>query len=186
MYVGLGNTDYAGRVGKLEGYFDQEIEDTTSTYGTSGACSTADGTWQNSKCWITTENTYNATMRTTWLHFGNPSIAKFLKRAFLSIYGGSNGTAELKWYRDYNYNSIGTTGTFSTTPLNARGGTFVYKYGSGKYGNALYPIVGGMMEYKKSLGNSGKVLQFELTQIINGFKASLQNLNIVAKIGKIR
>ena len=43
-----------------------------------------------------------------------------------------------------------------------------------------------MAEYKKSLGSSGKVLQFELTQKIKGFKASLQNLNIVAKIGKIR
>ena len=191
MYVGLGNTKYAGRVGKLEGYFDQEIEDTTSTYGTSGACSTAGGTWQNSKCWTTTENTYYATMRTTWLNFGNPSIAKLLKRAFLSIYGGRNGTAELKWYRDYDYNSIGTTGTFSTTPLNSTGNvTVVFKYGSGTYSNALYPIAysgtAGMTEYKKSLGMSGKVLQFELTQKIKGFKASLQNLNIVAKIGKIR
>jgi hypothetical protein len=178
-------------VGKLEGYFDQEIDDDTSTYGTSGACSAAGGTWQNSKCWITTENTYYGTMRTTWLDFGNPSIAKLLKRAFLSIYGGRNGTAELKWYRDYDYNSIGTTGTFSTTPLNSTGNvTVVFKYGSGTYSNALYPIAyagtAGMAEYKKSLGMSGKVLQFELTQKIKGFKASLQNLNIVAKIGKIR
>jgi hypothetical protein len=136
-------------------------------------------------------------MKTTWLNFGNPSIAKLLKRAFLSIYGGRNGTAELKWYRDYDHNRIGTTGTFSTTPLNSTGNTgnvtVVYKYGSGTYSNALYPIVyagnagiAGMAEYKKSLGSSGKVLQFELTQKIKGYKASLQNLNIVAKIGKIR
>ena len=187
MYIGLGSTDYAGRVGKLEGYFDQEIEDTTSTYGTSGACSTAGGTWQNSKCWITTENTYNATTRTTWLDFGNPSIAKLLKRAFLSIYGGRNGTAELRWYRDYNDNMVGTTGSFSTTPMNAGGGTVVYKYGSGTYSNAQFLVaVSDIMEFKKSLGMSGKVLQFELTQKIKGYKASLQNLNIIAKIGKIR
>lgn len=189
MYVGLGNTDYAGRVGKLDGYYDVEIDDETSTYGTSGACTTAGGTWQSSKCWITTNNTYDATMKTTWLNFGNPSIAKLLKRAFLSIHGGRDGTAELRWFRDYNTNIEGTTGTFSTTPLSGSSSTS-YNYGSGTYSNATYPTAvsgtAGMAEYRKSLSKSGKVLQFELAQKIKGYKASLQNLNIVAKIGKIR
>jgi hypothetical protein len=103
-----------------------------------------------------------------------------------------------------NYYAIATVGTTSFTSIGASANTvgIVFKatgVGSGdgtavshthtaslhaassKYAGTFQP-----KEYRLSLAKSAKVLRMEMVGTINGFKASLQNMIIWAKQGKIR
>ena len=95
MYVGLGASDFAGRVADYSGYYDVEKADVTVTYANQTVCEAADNTWEsaNSKCWSDSNNTYQSSFKTTWLDFGTPSVAKLLKRMLLTITGGFGMTA---------------------------------------------------------------------------------------------
>ena len=55
------------------------------------------------------------------------------------------------------------------------------KYGNAKYAPAFQPT-----EYKVSMSRAAKVVRLQIIQTVSGFKASLQNISIWAKQGKIR
>jgi hypothetical protein len=185
LHIGLGAGDYEGRVATYDGYFDVDKSDVTSSYGSSSPCVAAGGTWEtvNSKCWLDTDNTYQADFKTVWLDFEQPAITKILKR-FLAVFsGGKDSNVTLNWYRDYSINPDSANFTLDPTP----GGTsYLYGgstslYGAAKYAPAYHPT-----EYKVSLSKAAKVLRLEIIQTVNGFKASLQNMIVWAKQGKIR
>jgi len=183
MYIGLGHFDYEGRIAKYSDYFDVEKEDVTTTYATSGACTTAGHIWEssNSKCWKDNNNTYQAEFSTVWLDFGDPSRAKLLKRFLAVISGGQDMAITMNWYRDYN--TVADTANFT-----------VEKFGTGRtwgaatsiWGTATYGGSAKPKEYKLSLSKSAKVLRMEMRGTVKGYKASLQNMIIWAKQGKIR
>ena len=190
LYFGLGDTTYEGRVATYSGFYDVEKTDVTSSYGNSSACTTAGHTWESgsSKCFSTTNNTYQADFKTVWLDFEQPGISKFLKR-FLAIWsGGKNTDVTLNWYRDYSTDA--TSANFSLDPTS--GGTS-YLWGKStslystpqqaktKYAASFQPA-----EYKVSLSKAAKVVRLEIIQTVSGFKAALQNITIWAKQGKIR
>ena len=185
LHVGLGAGAYAGRVATYEGYFDVDKSDVTSTYGSSSPCVAAGGTWEtaNSKCWLDTENTYQADFKTVWLDFEQPAVTKLLKR-FLAVFsGGKDSSVTLNWYRDYSINPDSVNFTLDPTP----GGTnFLYGGSTSLYGAAKYLPSYHPTEYKVSLSKAAKVLRLEIIQTVKGFKASLQNMIVWAKQGKIR
>tara|TARA_R100001530_G_scaffold1847_1_gene3145 strand:- start:6626 stop:8443 length:1818 start_codon:yes stop_codon:yes gene_type:complete len=116
LYMGLGHLNYEGRVASYDGYYDVEKEDVTSSYGTSGACTTAGNIWESgtSKCFADVDNTYQSDFKTVWLDFDQPGISKFLKR-FLGVWsGGKNMDVTLSWYRDYSITP--TSASFSLDP----------------------------------------------------------------------
>ena len=83
-------------------------------------------------------------------------------------------------------NNVGTV--FKATGAGSGTGTAVSHTHSGsqhtftaKYAPSYSPA-----EYKISLSKAAKVVRFEIIQTVKGFKASLQNLTILAKQGKIR
>ena len=83
-------------------------------------------------------------------------------------------------------NNVGTI--FKATGAGSGTGTAVSHTHSGsqhtftaKYAPSYSPA-----EYKISLSKAAKVVRFEIIQTVKGFKASLQNLTILAKQGKIR
>ena len=183
LYVGLGATTYSGKVATYSGFYDVEKEDVTSSYGTSSACTTAGHTWESnsSKCYKDVDNTYQADFKTTWLDFEQPGITKFLKR-FLAIWsGGKNMNVTLNWFRDYNVESTSANFTLDPTAGGAN-----HLWGQGKYGNAKYAPAFQPTEYKVSMSKAAKVVRLQIIQTVSGFKASLQNISIWAKQGKIR
>jgi len=83
-------------------------------------------------------------------------------------------------------NNVGTI--FKATGAGSGTGTAVSHTHSGsqhtftaKYAPSYSPA-----EYKISLSKAAKVVRFEVIQTVKGFKASLQNITILAKQGKIR
>jgi len=183
LYIGLGATTYFGRVATYSGFYDVEKLDVTSSYGNQSACTTAGHTWESntSKCYQDVDNTYQADFKTTWLDFEQPGITKFLKR-FLAIWsGGKNMNVTLNWFRDYNV--APTSANFTLDPTT--GGVNAL-WGQGKYGNAKYAPAFQPTEYKVSMSRAAKVVRLQIIQTVSGFKASLQNISIWAKQGKIR
>lgn len=183
MYVGLGNDDYQGRVADYDGYYDVEKADVTATYGNQTVCEAASNTWEstNSKCWSDINNTYQSSFKTTWLDFGNPSVAKILKRMLLTITGGFGMVATLNWYKDYSNVSDSASFDLGSGASVARWGTTSSKWGVSRFSKSEQP-----KEYKLSLSKSAKVLRLGMTGTVNGFKPSLQNMIVWAKQGKIR
>ena len=185
MYIGLGHSDYEGKVAKYEDYYDVIKTDVTATYATQTPCEAAGHTWEStgSKCWSTTQNSYQADFKTVWLDFGDPSSSKLLKRFLAVISGGKNMDVTMNWYRDYGVEADSASFTLSPTTS----GTAYYwgktgsLYGAAKYSPSFQPS-----EYKLSLSKAAKVLRLEMKGTMNGFKASLQNMTIWAKRGKIR
>lgn len=185
MYIGGGASDYAGRIGLYDDYYDVEKSDVTATYGTSSACTTAGHVWEstNSKCWETTNNTYQADFKTVWLDFGDPSRAKLLKRFLAIISGGKNMDVTMNWYRDYKVTADSASFTLSPT---TSGTSYLWGGSTSLYGAAKYAPAFQPAEYKLSLSKSAKVLRMEMKGTVNGFKSSLQQMIIWAKQGKIR
>ena len=185
MYMGLGNSDYAGRIATYDGYFDVEKSDVTSTYANQTVCEAAGYTWEstNSKCWQSTNNTYQADFKTVWLDFGDPAKAKLLKRFLAVISGGKDMSVTMNWYRDYSVDF--DSGSFTLSPT-ASGTSYLWGGSTSLYGAAKYAPAFQPAEYKLSLSKSAKVLRMEMKGTVNGFKASLQQMIIWAKQGKIR
>jgi hypothetical protein len=185
----MGRNDVGANIAKYQKYFDQIKTDETATYGTQVACEAAGHTWEsvNSKCWSTTNQSYTGSFRTVWLDFSqvgsNPSITKILKEFFGVIVGGKDMNVDFTWYRDYNVN--GTTQSFTLTPT-ATGAVFLWNAPTSLYSSATYSPGYNPTEYKIPLSRTGKVLQIEMKAGINGYKASLQSMALLAKEGKIR
>ena len=182
LYCGLGATNYAGRVATYSGYFD--VEKTILANVNQATCVNAGNTWDSTgsgTCWVDSDITYQADFKTTWLDFEQPGISKFLKR-FLAIWsGGKNMDITLNWYRDYNV--APSSANFTLDPTT---GGVTSLWGVGKYAAAKYAPSFQPSEYKVSLSKAAKVVRFEVIQTVKGFKASLQNMTILAKQGKIR
>ena len=182
LYCGLGAVNYAGRVATYSGYFD--VEKTILAGVNQATCINAGNTWDSTgsgTCWVDVDNTYQSDFKTTWLDFEQPGISKFLKR-FLAIWsGGKNMDVTLNWYRDYNVSPSSANFTLDPTTTGTSSLWGVGKYASAKYAPAFQPS-----EYKISLSKAAKVVRLEVIQTVSGFKASLQNITIWAKQGKIR
>jgi len=185
MYIGLGHSDYEGKVAVYEDYYDVIKTDVTASYANQTVCEAAGHTWEStdSKCWSTTNNTYQSDFKTVWLDFGDPSSSKLLKRFLAVISGGKNMDVTMNWYRDYGVTA--DSANFTLSPTTAGSSYYWGKSGS-LYGAAKYAPAFQPSEYKLSLSKAAKVLRLEMKGTMNGFKASLQNMTIWAKRGKIR
>lgn len=185
MYVGLGHDDYEGRVANYEDYYDVIKTDVTATYATQSPCEAAGHTWEStgSKCWSTTQNSYQADFKTVWLDFGDPSSSKLLKRFLAVISGGKNMDVTMNWYRDYGVEAAGANFTLSPT---TSGTTYLWGNSGSLYGAAKYSPNFQPNEYKLPLSRAAKVVRFEMKGTMSGFKAALQNMTVWAKRGKIR
>jgi len=193
LFIGLGASNYAGRIATYDGFFD--VEKVILANVNQATCVNAGNTWDSTGsgiCWVDVDNTYQSDFKTTWLDFEQPGISKFLKR-FLGIWsGGKNMNVTLNWYRDYN--SIASSANFTLDPSSS-GTPSLYQaktpnaatvystpaQARNKYAPSFQPT-----EYKVSLSKAAKVVRLEVIQTVSGFKASLQNMTIWAKQGKIR
>ena len=177
LIMGLSNS-----IALYDGYYDVVITDTTASNATSGACSTAGGTWDGSKCWSTTNKLYNYTWSTTWMDFKEPTTTKILKEALFNYSGGRGSATTLMVYVDYNtispYKKV-----FNLLPSDQ---SALYGASTSLYGDSLYSAQVGPAEYKVPLARSGKVIKMKMITEVVGDFSSLVSTTLLTKQGKTR
>lgn len=165
LYMGLGSSTtghtFNGVIAKYDDYYDLDYSGSTPS-----------------------NQTYQTVFKTVWMDFGNPYTAKLLKKFSVVIDGGREQDVTVKWFRDYN-GTIGDSATFSLSPI-AGGITALYGASTSLYGAVKYAPLFFPKEYKLNLSKAAKVVQIEMTNLIKGFKGSLQSMTVLAKEGKIR
>jgi len=111
------------------------------------------------------------------LSFGDPSKIKMLKKIRPTIIGGNNADIFLKW--SYDFETATSTSTFRTS--SATPGF----YGQSEYNVAEYAEEGTIIS-RSSINTTGygSVISVGLETDINGYALSLQELNVLALIGK--
>tara|TARA_R100001443_G_scaffold29212_2_gene42444 strand:+ start:3130 stop:4635 length:1506 start_codon:yes stop_codon:yes gene_type:complete len=177
LYMGTSDS-----VAEYSNYYDVSLVDSTSSHGTSGACSTAGGTWDGSKCWTTTNTDYSWEFQSPWLDLGDPVSSKIIKSGLLTITGGGGAAATIQIYKDYEEGS-----QYSKT-FNLVSDAITYLWGSSSslYGAAKYAPAAGPKEYKVPLARTGKTIRIKMTFEVKGNYSSLINTTLLTKKGKIR
>ena len=166
-----------GGLAGYEGYYDTDLAG-ASTY---------------------TYSSYTSSIATTWINLGQSIAASFLKRLFLVLEGGSGATLGLKWYKDYsptpsdttsitlNPTTTGTTSLWGASSSLYGATTVTHTHDAAVHPNSsTYKPIYGLHEYKTPLAGSAKNLKLEIDIESNGFDASLQDLTLLHKQGKIR
>ena len=111
------------------------------------------------------------------LSFGDPARIKMLKKIRPAIIGGNNTDIFLKWSYDFSNSTNGSTfRTSSSIP-----GFF----GQSEYSEAEFSEEGALIS-RPSINTTGygSVISVGLETDINGFALSLQEMNVLALIGK--
>ena len=172
-----------GSIATYEGYYDSDLAANGTTYSYAS---------------------YTGSFETTWVNLGESVGASLLKRLFMVIEGGSGANLGLKWYKDYSSSPSKTTSITlnpTTTGTTSLWGASSSLYGAlnasgahaGSGHNATlhsvastYKPVYGLQEYKTPLTGSAKNLKISISIQSNGYDASLQDLTLLHKQGKIR
>tara|TARA_R100000544_G_scaffold23255_1_gene11621 strand:+ start:590 stop:2797 length:2208 start_codon:yes stop_codon:yes gene_type:complete len=146
-----------------------------------------------------TNASYTGDFETVWINLGESVAASLLKKLFLVIEGGSGATLSLNWYRDFS-SSPSNTISFILNPVTT-GIISLWGAISSLYGattaththnaaihaaSSRYAPIYGLHEYRKSITGSAKNLKISIRIQSNGYDASLQDLTILHKQGKIR
>ena len=152
----------AGSIATYEGYYDK-----TFVNG---------GTY--------TDHSYTGSFKTIWINLGNSVVSSILKKMKAIINGGSGVTVGVKWYKDFSI-VPSTTQSFQLNPT-ASGTTYLWGASNSLYGTSKYAPTYGLKEYSVPLTGRAKHLQIEMSAETNGYVASLQDMTLLFKQGKIR
>ena len=154
-----------GSIATYEGYYDSDLAANGSTYSYAS---------------------YTGSFETVWVNLGESVGASLLKRLFMVIEGGSGANLALKWYKDFSATASKTTAITlnpTTTGTTALWGASTSLYGKS---GVTYKPVYGLQEYKTPLTGSAKNIKVSIGIQSNGYDASLQDLTLLHKQGKIR
>ncbi len=110
------------------------------------------------------------------LTFGDPSKLKFLKKIRPTIVGGSGANIIMKW--GYDFTSVFTSSTFSLdTQSKAEFSVAEFNVGEFSLGRQI-------TREAINTNGSGGTLQIGMESDINNFELSLQEINVLALVGK--
>jgi len=165
LYSGLLVGQKDGSIAGYEGYFDTDLAwvDSAASYTNAGI--TAD-------------------VSSIWLRMGENITASLLKKMILVFEGGSGATLGLQWYKDFNI-TPSTTTQISLNPITT-GTVALWGASTSLWGDVKYTPIYGLQEYQTALTGSAKHLKLNLSIVSNGYDASIQDLAIISKQGKIR
>ena len=110
------------------------------------------------------------------LTFGDASKLKFLKKIRPTIIGGSGANVLLKW--GYDFASIFTTGTLS---LDTQG---LAEFNVAEYNIGEFSLGEQVSREAINTNGSGGTLKIGMESDINAFELSLQEINVLALVGK--
>jgi len=172
-----------GSIATYEGYYDSDLAANGTTYSYAS---------------------YTGGFETVWVNLGESVGASLLKRLFMVMEGGSGANLALKWYKDFSATASKTTSITlnpTTTGTTSLWGASSSLYGATNAGGAhaggghnatlhstasTYKPVYGLQEYRTPLTGSAKNLKISIDIQSNGYDASLQDLTLLHKQGKIR
>jgi len=120
--------------------------------------------------------TYRFRYYSPGLTFGDPSKIKLLKKIRPTIFGASGATVFMKWAYDFST-------SFKTYNFTVGSGTPAF-FGVDEFSVGEY--TGGELTTKSSVSGTGNgsVITIGMEADINGFALSLQEINVLALIGK--
>ena len=127
---------------------------------------------------------YNGKFKTIWIDLGDSVVASLLKKLKAVISGGPGTQVGLQWYKDFDVTPSRSLG-FTLNPT-ATGTPYLWGDATSLYGAAKYAPIYGLREYNVPLSGSAKFLQLEMSAETAGYTASLQDLTLLYKEGKIR
>ena len=154
-----------GSIATYEGYYDSDLAANGTTYSYAS---------------------YTGSFETVWVNLGESVGASLLKRLFMVMEGGSGANLALKWYKDFSATASKTT-SITLNPTTT-GSTALWGASTSLYGKSgvTYKPVYGLQEYRTPLTGSAKNIKISIGVQSNGFDASLQDLTLLHKQGKIR
>jgi len=133
---------------------------------------------------VYTNGSYTSDITSTWIPLGQTVSSALLKRMLLVLEGGSGSVLSLRWYKDFSSSSSATT-LIELRP-DTTGSTALWGASDSLYGAAKFTPIYGLQEYRTPLTGSAKHLQFNMSIQSNGYDASIQDLTLLHKEGKIR
>ncbi len=131
-----------------------------------------------------TAHTYTGLFKTIWINLGDSVAASLLKKLKAVISGGSGTNVSVRWYKDFSQ-TPSKTSTLLLNPTTA-GGVSLFGASTSLFGVSKYTPIFGLKEYNIPLTGSAKHLQIEMSAETNGYVASLQDMTLLYKQGKIR
>jgi hypothetical protein len=131
-----------------------------------------------------TDYAYTGTFATIWVDLGQSVLASILKKLLVIVEGGQGTTVGLKWYVDYDDNNPSTL-NFQLNPQ-ASGTPALWGASTSLYGTSKYAPYYTLKEYGVSLSGRAKFIKLEMNALTAGYVASLQDMSLLFKQGKIR
>jgi len=169
-------------IASYEGYYDETISNSTSSYGNSSACLNSGGVWDGSACWSTAKSLYNYAWATTWLDFGQPAVSKILKEAIFSYIGGRGCATTLQVFVDYAL----TSPLIKAFNLAKDDDAALYGLTTSLFGTSKFTAKVGPVDYRIPLARTGKVIKMKMVTEVVGDFSSLVATTVLTKQGKIR
>jgi hypothetical protein len=178
LYSGLLVGQKDGSIAGYEGYFDIDLS------------------WDSGA--VYTEAAYTSDISSVWINLGQSVMSSILKRLFIVLEGGSGSILNLRWFKDFSDSS--TTSSIDLRP-DTSGTVSLWGASTSLYGattaththvaathpqNSLYAPIYGLKEYKTPLIGTAKNLKLNMSIQSNGYDASIQDLTLLHKEGKIR
>lgn len=111
------------------------------------------------------------------ISFGNPAMVKMLKKLSMTIIGGAGVIANMKWAYDYQYNYRSVSYTIASGE--------VAEYNVAEYNVDEYTT--GILIARPNIntGGAGTVVTVGLTSTIDGAPLSIQQIDILALLGRL-
>lgn len=111
------------------------------------------------------------------ISFGNASNLKFLKKLAMTIIGGSGAVANIKWAYDYKFD-------YRTRTYTLAGGNVaefnIDEFNIGEYSTGII-----VTRPSVNTGGSGYVVTIGMTSTINGAALSIQQIDVLALLGRL-
>jgi len=164
LYSGLLVGQQDGGIAGYEGYHDTDLS------------------WDSGA--VYTNFPFVSDISSIWLNLGQSIQASLLKKMILVLEGGSGALLSLKWYKDFSPEPSEIT-TILLNPVTT-GTVALWGDSASLYGASKYSPIYGLNEYRTSLTGSAKRLKLNLSIESNGYDASIQDLTLLHKEGKIR
>jgi hypothetical protein len=115
---------------------------------------------------------------TTWVDFGNPSVASILKKIIFTIVGATNQSFIIKWGTDF----TSATGYESTALTSLAASS---EYGTAEFGLAEFTGNLATNVVSVNVGGVGKVIQIGFEAQVSNYQISIQKIDIFTKDGKL-
>tara|TARA_R110002012_G_scaffold33237_2_gene97558 strand:- start:642 stop:1151 length:510 start_codon:yes stop_codon:yes gene_type:complete len=131
-----------------------------------------------------TNASYTSDILSPWIPLGQSVSSVLLKRIIMVLEGGSGATLGLKWYKDFRATPSSTV-NIDLRPTST-GSTALWGASTSLFGTSKFTPIYGLQEYKSPLTGSAKHIKLNISVVSNGYDASIQDLTLLTKEGKIR